>query len=66
MLFASLDVYYTKQVWVCLLLTTLGVSEGHSITVIDLITGNSYHWDKEWNFVELHSALPFHLFKIIK
>ncbi|MCZ8144611.1 alpha-1,4-glucan--maltose-1-phosphate maltosyltransferase [Flavobacterium sp.] len=66
LMIASLDAYYTKQAWVRLPLTTLGVSEGHSITVIDLITGNSYHWDKEWNFVELHSALPFHLFKIIK
>jgi starch synthase (maltosyl-transferring) len=34
------------------------------VKVTDLITGNSYFWDREWNFVELHSALPFHLFKI--
>lgn len=34
------------------------------VKVTDLITGNSYYWDREWNFVELHSALPFHLFKI--
>ncbi|HBI00083.1 MAG TPA: alpha-1,4-glucan--maltose-1-phosphate maltosyltransferase [Flavobacterium sp.] len=34
------------------------------IKVTDLITGNSYYWDREWNFVELHPALPFHLFKI--
>ena len=36
------------------------------VKVTDLITGNSYYWDKEWNFVELHPALPFHLFKIFK
>lgn len=34
------------------------------VKVTDLITGNSYFWDREWNFVELHPALPFHLFKI--
>ena len=66
LMIASLDAYYTKQAWVRLPLATLGVGEGHPITVVDLITGNSYHWDKEWNFVELHPALPFHLFKIIK
>lgn len=34
------------------------------VKVTDLITGNSYFWDREWNYVELHPALPFHLFKI--
>jgi starch synthase (maltosyl-transferring) len=34
------------------------------IQITDLITGNSYYWDKEWNFVELNPELPFHLFKI--
>jgi starch synthase (maltosyl-transferring) len=34
------------------------------IKITDLITGNQYHWDKEWNFVELSPELPFHLFLI--
>lgn len=34
------------------------------IHINDLITGNSYVWDTEWNFVELSAELPFHLFKI--
>jgi starch synthase (maltosyl-transferring) len=34
------------------------------IQVHDLMTGNSYLWDKEYNFVELSPELPFHLFKI--
>ncbi|RXR23084.1 alpha-1,4-glucan--maltose-1-phosphate maltosyltransferase [Flavobacterium stagni] len=63
---ASLDAYYTKQAWVKLPLASLGIQNGQNCTVVDLITGNSYHWDKEWNFVELHPTLPFHLFKIIK
>jgi starch synthase (maltosyl-transferring) len=47
-------------------LKSLGLKEGQAIKVIELITGNSYIWDKEWNFVELHPSLPFHLFKIQK
>lgn len=62
----SIDPYYNKQVWVQLPIKSLGVQNGQPIKVTDLITGNSYIWDKEWNFVELHPALPFHLFKIQK
>jgi starch synthase (maltosyl-transferring) len=66
LMIASLDAYYMKQAQVRLPLQALGIKAGHSVTVIDLITGNSYIWDKEWNFVELHPTLPFHLFKIQK
>ncbi|MDC8004640.1 alpha-1,4-glucan--maltose-1-phosphate maltosyltransferase [Aureisphaera galaxeae] len=62
----NLDPYYAQNGWVQLPLDDLGIHEGQSIRVHDLITGSSYHWDKEWNFVELHPALPFHLFKIEK
>jgi starch synthase (maltosyl-transferring) len=34
------------------------------LKITDLITGNIYNWDKEWNFVELSPDLPFHLFVI--
>ena len=34
------------------------------LNITDLITGNKYNWDKEWNFVELSPELPFHLFII--
>ena len=34
------------------------------LKITDLITGNKYNWDKEWNFVELSPELPFHLFII--
>lgn len=66
LMICSLDPYYAKQAWVQLPLASLGIHAGQTIKVVDLITGNSYHWDKEWNFVELHPALPFHLFKIYK
>ncbi len=57
----SLDAYNRTQAMVRLPMATLG---NRPIHVTDLITGNSYHWDKEYNYVELPSDLPFHLFKI--
>jgi starch synthase (maltosyl-transferring) len=66
MMICSLDPYYAKQAWIQLPIASLGLQPGQTVKVVDLITGNSYYWDKEWNFVELHPALPFHLFKIYK
>jgi len=61
LMIVNLDPYYPRQATVQLPLESIG---NQPIRVHDLITGNSYIWDKEWNFVELHPALPFHLFKI--
>jgi starch synthase (maltosyl-transferring) len=63
LMIVSLDPYYAKQGMVRLPVESIG---NQPVKVFDLITGNSYLWDKEWNFVELHPALPFHLFKIQK
>jgi starch synthase (maltosyl-transferring) len=63
LMIVNLDPYYAKQATVRLPVEHIG---SQPVTVVDLITGNSYNWDKEWNFVELHPALPFHLFKIRK
>lgn len=62
----NLDPYYAQNGWIQMPLNELGIQEGHQVKVHDLITGSSYLWDKEWSFVELHPALPFHLFKIEK
>ncbi|MEP2935324.1 MAG: alpha-1,4-glucan--maltose-1-phosphate maltosyltransferase [Gilvibacter sp.] len=62
----NLDPHYTQNGWVKLPLDKMGVTAGHQIRVRDVITDSSYLWDKEWNFIELHPALPFHLFKISK
>lgn len=62
----NMNPYYTQQGSVQLPLGDLGVYEGHQITMYDLVTGNSYNWYREWNFVELHPSLPFHIFRIIK
>ena len=62
----SLDPYYSQQGHVQIPAQDLGWHDGKSVEVHDLITGNSYIWNQEWNFVELHPSLPFHIFKIRK
>jgi starch synthase (maltosyl-transferring) len=57
----SLDQHNVSRAMVKLPLEQLG---NQPIHITDLITGNSYFWDKEWNFVEISPELPFHLFKI--
>ncbi|WP_411895660.1 alpha-1,4-glucan--maltose-1-phosphate maltosyltransferase [Winogradskyella sp. A2] len=66
LIIVSLDQYYAQQGTVQLPLGDLGIHEGQQITVNDLVTGSSYNWYNEWNFVELHPTLPFHIFKINK
>lgn len=63
LMIVNLDPYYARQAMVRLPVEHIGWKP---VTVVDMITGNSYNWDKEWNFAELHPALPFHLFKIKK
>lgn len=62
----NLDPHYAQNGWIQLPLEKMGITAGHKLRVRDVITDSSYLWDKEWNFVELHPALPFHLFKISK
>jgi len=62
----SLDQYYMQSGMVQLPLVDLSIEAGHQIQVHDLITGNIYDWHNEWNYVELHPTLPFHIFKIKK
>ena len=62
----SLDQYHAQQGHVQLPLQDLEVYAGQQVQLTDLITGSSYNWYEEWNYVELHPVLPFHIFKISK
>lgn len=62
----SLDSYNTQKGTMQLPLSKLGIDHGHKVQVQDLITGSSYNWYDEWNYIELHPTLPFHIFKITK
>ncbi|MCS7027180.1 MAG: alpha-1,4-glucan--maltose-1-phosphate maltosyltransferase [Bacteroidia bacterium] len=61
----NLDPYNTQSGWVQVPLYLMGISEGHQLCMHDLLTGNKYIWEREWNYVELNPRyVPFHLFKI--
>jgi len=60
----SLDPYYAQQGSLQLPMENLSLSHGDHIQIHDLITDSSYNWTSEWNFIELHPTLPFHIFKI--
>ena len=62
----SLDDNNEQQGTVQLPLSDLGISNGHQLEVCDLITGSCYNWNTEWNYIELHPSLPFHIFKLKK
>lgn len=58
---ASLDSNYTAQ---SMVLLPAELRNNLPVKITDLITGNTYIWESEWNFVELSADLPFHLFKV--
>jgi starch synthase (maltosyl-transferring) len=62
----SLDPYYSQQGSVQVPLHDLKVPHGRLLQMHDLLTGSAYNWNSEWNYIELHPTLPFHLFKVIK
>jgi starch synthase (maltosyl-transferring) len=62
----SLDPHYTQRGQVQLPMDALEITAGHPLEIYDVITNNGYIWYNEWNFIELHPALPFHLFHIKK
>lgn len=57
----NLDGYNKQQAMVRLPIEHIG---NRTVKLSDLITGQVYWWHNEWNFVELHPHLPFHLFKM--
>jgi starch synthase (maltosyl-transferring) len=61
LMIASLNDKYTTQASVKLPETLI---KKLPLNITDLITGNKYNWNKDWNFVELSPELPFHLFLI--
>lgn len=62
----NLDCYNTRQGMVRPPFEKLGVSPGTPLLMQDFITGNTWSWYSEYNYVSLHPNVPFHLFKIGK
>ena len=62
----SLDPHNSQQANIQMPLQDLAVHSGHNLEMHDLITDSRYNWNNEWNYVELHPTMPFHIFKINK
>jgi len=62
----NLDPYHRQNGMVRLPYKEMKINPGEKLVMQDLISGNSYIWEKEMNYVELGPELPFHLFKIKK
>ena len=61
----NLDQFSTQSGNVRVPLYEMGLQPGQDFTVLDILTGRSYMWNREWNYIELNPwELPAHLFKI--
>jgi starch synthase (maltosyl-transferring) len=61
----NLDQSRTQRGWLRFPLELFGLSHLHSFTVEDLLSGNRYQWNGEWNFVEVNPfSMPAHIFRV--
>ncbi|MDB5135905.1 MAG: alpha,4-glucan--maltose-phosphate maltosyltransferase [Mucilaginibacter sp.] len=61
----NLDPYQKQFGHVHTPLQEMGIFPGQDFTVLDVLTGTSYVWNREWNYVELTPGdVPAHLFRI--
>ncbi|OEK04075.1 alpha-1,4-glucan--maltose-1-phosphate maltosyltransferase [Roseivirga misakiensis] len=61
----NLDPYNKQGGWVEVPRHKMGVSGDTPMRMTDLVTGNSYIWNQDWNFVELDPyQVPYHIFSI--
>lgn len=61
----NLDYRWKQAGWVRVPLTDLGLPADLSYRVNDLLSGHTYHWQNEWNYVELEpSSVPAHILQL--
>jgi starch synthase (maltosyl-transferring) len=61
----NLDPYNRQNGWVKVPRNKMGIPEGKPMRMRDLVTGNSYMWNQEWNFIALDPHhVPYHIFHI--
>jgi len=61
----NLDPYNKQGGWVQVPRHKMGISGETPMRMTDLVTGDSYIWNQEWNFVELDPyQVPYHIFSI--
>ncbi len=62
----SLDHHHAQRGTVQLPIHDLGIGPNDQLKIRDILPDIQYTWNGEWNFVELHPNMPFHIFEIIK
>lgn len=63
----NLDHDHSQTGWVKYPLARFGLSENQPYQVHDLLSGTSYTWENEWNYVALHpQTIPAHIFRLEK
>ncbi len=62
----SLDHHHAQRGTVQLPIHDLGMGPNDQLKIRDILPDVHYTWNGEWNFVELHPNMPFHIFEIIK
>lgn len=61
----NLDPHHPQSGYVCLPLKKLGIRPGEGYTLHDLLSGDTYRWENEWNYVLLDPhKMPAHVFSI--
>lgn len=61
----NLDHSNTQSGWLRFPLERFGVNADSSYSVEELLSGRSYEWHGEWNYVELNPAvMPAHVFRV--
>ena len=56
-----------QTAWLDLKLDALGVPWQGSFVVEDLLTGTTYTWNNQWNYVALRpSQMPAHVFRVVR
>ena len=62
---ANMDVYNTQGAHVKIPVAELGFNYDQAYTVHDLLSGSTYHWQGEWNYVQLNPyEMPVHIFRV--
>lgn len=63
----NMDPNNTQGGWIKIPLEELGISPGIDFEMNDLLTGNKFKWNGEWNYVELNPQIfPAHIFRIVQ
>jgi starch synthase (maltosyl-transferring) len=61
----NMDPEVTQGSWIKVPLHEMGISASRTYNMHDLLTGQRYNWNGEWNYIELNPLIfPVHIFKI--